>query len=299
MEDANSQERQFQDLVKLIIEKGEWQEGRNGRTKCIFGHTLRFSLADGQVPFFTTKKTAWKTCLRELLWFVRGDTDNRSLQAQNVHIWDGNSSAEFLSSRGLPYREGVLGPIYGFQWRHFNAPYPYDKATGELNPTQQEEGVDQLQQIVDALQDPEQRNSRRLIMSAWNPCQLDEMALPPCHVMCQFHVRGGNRLSCALYQRSCDVGLGLSFNVASYSMLTHLLAHHCGLVADEFVHFIGDAHLYEEHVEPMKQIMERVPYRFPKLQIGNQRAKIEEYVEGDFEVRDYVSHPVIRMNMVA
>lgn len=290
-------EVQFQDLVRQITERGHWQEGRNGRTKSLFGHCMRYSLVGGTVPFFTTKKTAWKTCLRELLWFVRGQTDNKILQQQKVHIWDGNSTPEFLESRGLSaYPEGILGPIYGYQWRHFNA--PYDPATAQPQ-SQEQPGIDQLQQIVDALRDPVQRSSRRLLMTAWNPCQLDEMALPPCHVMCQFWVRDNAYLSCALYQRSCDVALGLSFNVASYSMLTHWLAHHCGLQAEEFVHFVGDAHLYEEHVAPMQEVLERVPLPFPTLRMARRCEKLEEYEVGDFCVEGYESHAPIVMKMVA
>lgn len=291
-------EAQFQQLVRQITERGHWQEGRNGRTKSLFGHSMRFSLTGGTVPFFTTKKTAWKTCLRELIWFVRGQTDNRILQQQNVHIWDGNATPEFLASRGLQhYPEGVLGPIYGYQWRHFNA--PYDPPAQQQNQQQKAEGIDQLQQIVAALKDPQQRSSRRLVMTAWNPCQLDEMALPPCHVLCQFYVRDNRYLSCALYQRSCDVALGLSFNVASYSMLTHWLAHHCGLEADEFVHFIGDAHLYEDHVVPMQEVLERTPLPFPTLRLARTCATMEEYEVNDFCVEGYESHPAIQMKMVA
>ena len=232
------QEQQYLDLIKNILDNGTWEEGRNGRTKSVFGSSMRFDLTNGQIPILTTKKTAWKTCLKELLWFIRGETDNKLLQEQGVHIWDGNTTREFLDSRGLNYREGLIGPGYGFQWRNFNA--PYDQETG--GPM--EKGVDQLQQIIDALKDPAQRTSRRLVMSAWNPCQLNEMALPPCHILCQFNVHDGNKLSCCMMQRSSDFFLGIPFNVASYSMLTHLLAKHCGLEAYEFVHFMGNCHIY-------------------------------------------------------
>ena len=223
------EEYQYLNLLKTIIDDGHWEEGRNGRTKSVFGASMRFSLQNGKIPIITTKKTAWKVCLKELLWFIRGDTDNKLLQNQNVHIWDGNSSKEFMESRGLDhYSEGKLGPIYGYQWRNYNA--PYDSITGKSIISENGySGIDQLQQIIDALKDPKQRTSRRLVMTAWNPCQLDEMALPPCHILCQFNVHDGNKLSCALYQRSCDAGLGESFNIASYSFLTHLLAKHCGL----------------------------------------------------------------------
>lgn len=287
------QEQQYLDLIKNILDNGTWEEGRNGRTKSIFGNMMRFDLTNGTIPILTTKKTAWKTCLKELLWFIRGETDNKLLQDQGVHIWDGNTTREFLDSRGLNYREGLIGPGYGFQWRNFNA--SYDKETGGPK----EKGIDQLQQIIDALKDPAQRTSRRLVMTAWNPCQLNEMALPPCHILCQFNVHDGNKLSCSLYQRSCDVALGASFNIASYSFLTHLLAKHCGLVAHEFVYFIGNCHLYEDHVEPMRAILDKVPFNFPTVLIKEVRENIDDYIVDDFIIDGYQSHEVVKMKMVA
>ncbi len=287
------QEQQYLDLIKNILDNGTWEEGRNGRTKSIFGNMMRFDLTNGTIPILTTKKTAWKTCLKELLWFIRGETDNKLLQDQGVHIWDGNTTREFLDSRGLNYREGLIGPGYGFQWRNFNA--SYDKETGGPK----EKGIDQLKQIIDALKDPAQRTSRRLVMTAWNPCQLNEMALPPCHILCQFNVHDGNKLSCSLYQRSCDVALGASFNIASYSFLTHLLAKHCGLVAHEFVYFIGNCHLYEDHVEPMRAILDKVPFIFPTVLIKEVRENIDDYIVDDFIIDGYQSHEVVKMKMVA
>ena len=287
------QEQQYLDLIKHILENGTWEEGRNGRTKSVFGNMMRFSLDKGQIPILTTKKTAWKTCLKELLWFIRGETDNKLLQDQGVHIWDGNTTREFLDSRGLNYREGLIGPGYGFQWRNFNA--PYDQETGSAS----EKGIDQLQQIIDALKDPAQRTSRRLVMTAWNPLQLDKMALPPCHILSQFNVHDGNKLSCSLYQRSCDVALGASFNIASYSFLTHLLAKHCGLVAHEFVYFIGNCHLYEDHVEPMRAVLDKVPFNFPTVSIKEVRENINDYIVDDFIIDGYQSHELVKMKMVA
>jgi len=287
------QEQQYLDLIKNILDNGTWEEGRNGRVKSVFGNMMRFDLTNGQIPILTTKKTAWKTCLKELLWFIRGETDNKLLQDQGVHIWDGNTTREFLDSRGLNYREGLIGPGYGFQWRHFNA--PYDQETG--GPS--EKGIDQLQQIIDALKDPSQRTSRRLVMTAWNPLQLDKMALPPCHILCQFNVHDGNKLSCALFQRSCDVALGASFNIASYSFLTHLLAKHCGLVAHEFVYFIGNCHLYEDHVEPMYAVLDKVPFNFPTVLIKEVKENINNYTVDDFIIDGYQSHELVKMKMVA
>jgi thymidylate synthase len=295
----NHEEQQYLNLIKNILENGTWEEGRNGKTKALFGASMRFSLKDGKIPILTTKKTAWKTCLKELLWFIRGETDNKLLQDQGVHIWDGNSSREFLDSRGLThYREGLIGPGYGFQWRNFNG--DYDTSTGRVSTNTVEDGcVDQLQQIIDALKDPAQRTSRRLIMTAWNPCQLDDMALPPCHIFCQFNVHNGDQLSCAMYQRSVDSILGLPFNIASYSFLTHLIAKHCGLEAYEFVHFMGNCHIYENAEDASKLQITREPYPFPTVSIKQVRENINDYEVDDFEIHNYQSHEAIKVAMVA
>jgi len=302
------EEYQYLNNIENIIENGTWEEGRNGRTKSIFGSSMRFSLKDGKIPILTTKKTAWKTCLKELLWFIRGETDNKILKKHGVHIWDANGSREFLDSRGLHlYPEDMLGPIYGYQWRYYNANYNCFSGKRLFNENEPDifsnrkevTGIDQLQQIIDALKDPVQRMSRRLIMSAWNPSQLNEMALPPCHVMCQFNVHDGNKLSCALYQRSCDFPIGIPFNVASYSMLTHLIAKHCGLEAYEFVHFMGNCHIYEEHIEPIKEQLGREPYPFPTISIKEVRENINDYCVEDFDLQNYKSHEAIKMKMVA
>jgi thymidylate synthase len=288
-------EYQYLNLIKRIIDHGTLETGRNGNTYSLFGNTMRFSLADGTIPFLTTKRVAWKTCLKELIWFIRGETDNKLLQDQGVHIWDGNTTREFLDSRGLHhYREGLIGPGYGFQWRNFNA--PYDANTGKTGSA----GVDQLAWIISCLKDPAQRSSRRLLMTAWNPCQIDEMALPPCHVLCQFHVKSGKYLSCSLYQRSCDVGLGVPFNIASYSMLTHILAKFCGLEAHEFVYNMGDVHIYDDHVEPLKEQLERTPYEFPKIRVNALHEHIENYTVDDIELTtEYKCHLPIKMEMRA
>jgi len=261
--DQEHEEYQYLNLVHDIFEYGVIEKGRNGNTKSVFGSSMYFSLENGKIPILTTKKTAWKTCLKELLWFIHGDTNNEYLQREGVHIWDGNGSREFLDSRGLfNYRVGDLGPIYGHQWRHYNADYH----TCDADYSGQ--GIDQLQEIIDTLKNPATRTSRRMVMTAWNPCKLNEMALPPCHILCQFNVTDGNKLSCSMYQRSGDVGLGVPINIASYSFLTHLLAKHTGLEAYEFVYFLGNCHIYEEHIEPLKEILMRDPYEFPTLHIN-------------------------------
>lgn len=261
-----SEEQQYLDLIQDILVRGSLELGRNGNTFVKFGHMMRFSLEQGQLPLLTTKRVAYKACLEELLWFLRGQTDARILQERNVHIWDGNACREFLDTRGLTeYPEGILGPIYGFQWRHFGATYCPE--TGK--PYSDHQGIDQLKQVIDQLKDPNQRSSRRIIMSAWNPLDLDKMALPPCHVLVQFHVSNGTQLSCALYQRSCDVGLGVPFNIASYSLLTHLLAKYCDLEAKEFVYFMGNAHIYESHIPGLRTQQERDPLPFPRIQVSD------------------------------
>ena len=279
---ARHEENQYLNLIDEILSEGTREDCRNGTTLVAVGAAMHFSLNDRRVPFLTTKRLAWNTCLKELLWFIRGQTDNRLLQAQNVHIWDGNSN-------GRP--DGDLGPIYGFQWRNFGGEYP------AINDENYKKGVDQLQIIIDALKDPEQRTSRRLIITAWNPCQLPEMALPPCHVLMQFHVTDGTRLSCSLYQRSGDVGLGVPFNIASYSMLTHLLAHHCGLDAHEFIYYLGNAHIYDDHVTALRLQATREPHEFPRIAIRALHENINDYELGDFEVQGYTFHDAISMAM--
>ena len=285
-------EKQYLNLIKRILKKGSIQKTRNGMTQSLIGETMRFSLKDNKIPLLTTKHIPWKTCLRELLWFIGGKTDNKILLKKNVRIWSGNASREFLNSRGLYHlEENDLGPIYGHQWRYFNAPYKTceDDYTGQ--------GVDQLQNIITSLQDKKERYSRRLILSAWNPLQLNEMALPPCHILAQFHVTNGDSLSCSLYQRSGDVGLGIPFNIASYSFLTHLLAHHCHLKPAEFIHFIGNAHIYDDHQEPLLEQILRVPKEAPKVIINAYHEDISDYKVSNFEVVDYDSAPPIKMEM--
>ena len=284
-------EYQYLHLVDDIVTHGEMVSGRNGNAKTIVGASMHFDLANGTLPLLTTKKVAWKTCLRELLWFIRGQTDNNILRDQNVSIWNGNASREFLDSRGLvDNREGDLGPVYGHQWRHFNADY----TTCDADYSGM--GVDQLGAVVESLEDPSRRSSRRLVVSAWNPCQIDSMALPPCHVLMQFNVLG-NKLHCSLYQRSADVGLGVPFNIASYSMLTHLLAHHVGLEAGEFIHHLGNCHIYDDHLELLEEQTERDPYPFPTLRFRDRRDALDLYEVDDFVVEGYESHESIKMDM--
>lgn len=285
-------------LVRRVIEEGEWEEGRNGRTKSVFGHMMRFDLRDDRLPLLSGKRVAWKTCLKELLWFIRGSTDNRELKRENVHIWDANGNRKFLDSRGLQHHEeDDLGPVYGHQWRHFNAEY---KGRDE---SYDGKGVDQLKYVIDLLSNPATRTSRRILMSAWNPCQIDEMALPPCHVLCQFNVSGANNdeLSCMLYQRSGDIGLGVPFNIASYSMLTHIIAKMTGLKAKELVHTLGNAHIYDDHIDALTEQIGRdvSGIHTPTFEIKRMVDDISDYKVDDFNVVGYNPLSTIKMSMRA
>tara|TARA_Y100000389_G_scaffold125739_1_gene123099 strand:- start:5480 stop:6367 length:888 start_codon:yes stop_codon:yes gene_type:complete len=285
-------ENQYVNLIKDILNYGVLVNGRNGGALTVCGSSMHFSLENNVLPLLTTKKLAWKTCLRELLWFISGSTSNTILQNKKVKIWNDNASREFLDSRGLTnLDEGDLGPVYGHQWRHFNAQYT------NCNDDYKNKGVDQLEYIINQLKDPKARYSRRLVMSAWNPCQLDEMALPPCHILVHFNVLPPNKLSCSLYQRSGDVGLGVPFNIASYSFLTHLIAKHCNLEAYEFIYHLGNCHIYDDHIEPLKSHLDRPPYTFPTIDIKCKHENIEDYVETDFEIKNYQSHETIKMKM--
>lgn len=289
---VNKEEKQYLDLIRKILAEGDVRSDRTGTgTKAIFGTQMRFSLANNTLPLLTTKRVFYRGVLEELLWFIRGDTNAKHLQEKGVHIWDGNSTRAFLDSRGLGgNEEGDLGPVYGFQWRHFGAEYVdfHTDYTGQ--------GVDQLQEIIDTLRS--NPTDRRMVLSAWNPAALSRMALPPCHMFCQFFVAKG-RLSCQMYQRSCDVGLGVPFNIASYSLLTIMVAWVCGLEPGEFIHVMGDTHVYLNHVEALKVQLEREPRAFPKLRIkpGTQRESIDGFKFEDFELSDYAPYPKIEMEM--
>jgi len=283
------QEYNYLNLVRNIINNGIIEKG--GKTRSILGVQMNYDLTNNTLPLLTTKKMAWKSCFKELMWFVSGETDNKILQDQNVKIWNGNSNRDFLDSRGLyNLAEDDLGPIYGHQWRHYNA--KYFNCSTDYNG----KGVDQLKNVIEQLSNKETRNSRRIILNAWNPNQLDEMALPPCHVLSQYIVKN-NELTTLLYQRSGDVGLGIPFNIASYSFLTHILSKHCGLKAKEFIHFIGDAHIYEEHIDALKEQINREPLEFPKIDISKKQKNIEDYSLENVKVINYKSAKKVEMDM--
>lgn len=286
----NRGEEEYLNLMRRILIDGDPRKNRTGiDTISTFGERMVFDITN-RIPFLTTKRLAWKTMLRELLWFISGDTNNKTLNAKGVHIWDGNSTREYLDSVGLKDRpEGDLGPVYGFQWRHFGAEY-YDCRTDYTG-----KGVDQLANVVKLIK--EDPTSRRIIMSAWNPLAQPEMALPPCHILAQWYVREGGYLDCQLYQRSCDVALGVPFNIASYSVLTYMLAHVCKLQPGKFIHILGDAHIYSNHIDGVKQQLERKPYQFPHLKFKREIDDIDDFKEDDFIVVDYKFHPTIKMTM--
>lgn len=284
------EEMQYLDLIREIITSGNRRMDRTGTgTLSKFGATMRFSLRDNTLPLLTTKKTFWRGVAEELLWFVSGATNANLLREKNIHIWDGNGSREYLDSLGLTEREeGDLGPVYGFQWRHFGAEYKtmHDDYTGQ--------GVDQIAKLIHTIKT--NPTDRRMIVSAWNPAAFHLMALPPCHMFAQFYVANGE-LSCQMYQRSADMGLGVPFNIASYSLLTHMVAHVTGLKAGEFVHVIGDAHVYLNHVEPLQTQLQREPRPFPKLRIKRTVTDIDDFTYDDFEVIGYKPHKRIKMKM--
>ena len=284
------EEYQYLDLIRDIINTGNKRMDRTGTgTLSKFGATMRFSLRDGTMPLLTTKRTFWRGVAEELLWFVSGSTNARELQEKNIHIWDGNGSREFLDSRGLTDREEMdLGPVYGFQWRHFGAEYKtmHDDYTGQ--------GVDQVAKLIETIKT--NPTDRRMIISAWNPAAFDLMALPPCHMFAQFYVANGE-LSCQMYQRSADMGLGVPFNIASYSLLTYMIAHVTGLKPGEFVHMIGDAHVYLNHVEPLQTQLEREPRPFPKFRFKREVDNIDGFKYEDFELIGYKPHKRVKMKM--
>lgn len=290
-ESVRHEEHQYLDLIRTIMRSGNRKGDRTGTgTISIFGVQMRFSIRDGVFPLLTTKRVFWRGVVEELLWFIRGSTNAKELQDKDVHIWDANASREFLDSAGLTEREeGDLGPVYGFQWRHFGAPYT------DMHQNYAGQGVDQLQQVIDTIKN--NPNDRRIIMCAWNAADIHKMALPPCHCLCQFYVAGGE-LSCQLYQRSADMGLGVPFNIASYALLTCMIAHITGLKPGDFVHTLGDAHVYTNHCDALEEQIKREPRSFPKLRIKRRDiASINNFTMEDFELEDYKPHPKIKMDM--
>lgn len=261
--------RQYLDLLGHILDHGVKKEDRTGTgTRSVFGYQMRFDLAKG-FPLLTTKKVHLKSIIYELLWFIHGETNVGFLQEHGVSIWD-----EWADD------EGDLGPVYGAQWRSWKT------AEGEV--------VDQLSQAVDQIKT--NPNSRRIIVSAWNVGEIEKMALPPCHLLFQFYV-ANDRLSCQLYQRSADVFLGVPFNIASYALLTRMMAQVCGLKAGDFVHTLGDAHLYLNHIDQAQQQLRRDPYPLPEMEINPDVDSIFAFQYQDFQLKEYKAHPHIKADI--
>lgn len=287
--DREHGEWQYLDLVRRIMETGDERMDRTGvGTRSLFGTQMRFDLARG-FPLLTTKRVFWRGVAEELLWFISGSTSAAALQAKGVNIWDGNGSREYLDSIGLSHREvGDLGPVYGFQWRHFGAKYV------DMHTDYSGQGVDQLAALIATIKT--KPADRRMILSAWNVAALGEMALPPCHMFAQFYVAHG-RLSCQMYQRSCDMGLGVPFNIASYALLTHMIAHVCDLDVGELVLAQGDAHVYLNHLEPLREQLQRTPRPFPRLSFARRVPDIDSFTFADLVLEGYTPHGTIKMEM--
>jgi thymidylate synthase len=289
----------YLNLLRNVIDNGDLRQTRNGNTLSIFGPRLEFNLKD-QFPLITTKKMFIKGIFSELLWFLNGKTDNKILQNQGVHIWDGNSSREYLDKRGLyNYDEGDCGPIYGFQWRRYNCNYlgkNVDISEIPINTSSQ----DQLMETIRLInEDP---MSRRIIINGWNPCQMKEMCLEPCHVLYQFYVRiidGNKYLSCHLYQRSADLFLGVPFNIASASLLTYILSSITNCKPDRLIISYGDAHIYENHIDQVKLQLIRSPLDppqiiMPELSMNN----LHNYNWKDFKIINYNCYDAIKADMI-
>ena len=286
-------ENRYLTLMNKIVEKNRFKEDRTGTgTYSLFGKQLKFSLENDTIPLLTTKRVYWKGVVEELLWFIRGNTNGKLLQEKNVHIWDKNGSRKFLDNINLQHREeDDLGPVYGFQWRHFGADYQ------NCHSDYTNQGVDQLHQVVNDLK--ENPTSRRLIVNAWNASKLQEMALPPCHVMFQFYVQDKD-LYCHMYQRSADFFLGVPFNIASYALLTHIIAKMTGLNAKKLIMSFGDVHVYSNHIAQVKLQSSRKGLCFPKLSIKKEVNTLEDVCNcefGDFELKNYFSHGIIKADM--
>lgn len=296
--------KQYHDLLRRILDEGVVKSDRTGTgTKSLFGHQMRFDLSEG-FPLLTTKKVFLKGVIYELLWFLRGDTNIKYLVENGVHIWDNDAMRHYntlATAQGLPalsreefvervlsgaqsgiegYRYGDLGDVYGSQWRSWPAP--------------EGKTIDQIKNVVELIKN--NPDSRRMIVSAWNVAEIEEMALPPCHVLFQFYVAEG-RLSCQLYQRSADTFLGVPFNIASYALLTMMIARECGLEPGEFIHTTGDTHLYLNHLEQAEEQLSRTPRPLPKMILAEGVKSVFDFEYEDFTLVDYDPYPIIKAPM--
>jgi thymidylate synthase len=283
-------EKAYLDLCRDILDHGENRDDRTGTgTRSVFGRQLVFDLTNG-FPLLTTKKTFWKGIRNELLWFLRGQTDASILSRDGVRIWDANTSPDALKKRGLAYKDGDCGPVYGFQWRHWGADY---RGCAESYEGQ---GHDQLRTLVRNLRDNPM--SRRHIVSAWNVEDLDRMALPPCHILFQCYVTNRRSLDIQVYQRSVDVGLGLPFNIASYATLNHLLCSLTGYTPGRLIMSLGDCHVYRDHLDQIREQLKGAPHTPPRLLIkNNSYDRLEQFTERDIQIVDYHPSKTIPMRM--
>ncbi|MFQ5493017.1 MAG: thymidylate synthase [Candidatus Dojkabacteria bacterium] len=270
--------KQYLDSLQHILDHGKHRPNRTGVDQIgVFGMQMRFDMADG-FPAVTTKKLFMKGIIGELLWFISGSSDNNDLNKMGIKIWDGNANADYWKDKAkFP---GDLGRVYGVQWRHWRTPEGKE--------------IDQLALAIEKItKDP---FDRRIIVTAWNPGELDQMALPPCHLLFQFYIDDG-RLSLQMYQRSCDMFLGIPFNIASYALLLHMVAQVTDLKPGEFVHTLGDAHIYENHIDQVKEQLGRKPYALPKLKLNEKIKDIDAFTVEDIELGDYKHHPSIKAKM--
>lgn len=289
-------EYEYLHLLQRVLRNGKTRADRtNTGTVSVFGERMKFDISES-LPVLTTKFVPWKSCIKELLWFLKGQTDVTLLQEQGVKIWDGNTNREFLDQRNLSHLpEWDLGEGYGYQWRHFGAEYKTCK------DDYKGQGFDQIQFIIDELKT--NPFSRRMYMTSWNASRLHNMALPPCHLAAQFYVDededGTRHLSCQMYQRSVDTFLGCPWNIMSYATLTYILATICDMKPKELIMCLGDTHIYSNHVEQVKEQLTRTPYPFPKLVINPdiKTKSIEDITIEDFELLDYKYHPAIKAKM--
>jgi thymidylate synthase len=286
MTTSNNDEINYLEFLNLVKNTGIKKNTRNGITYSHFAHLLKFDISD-KFPLLTTKKMFFKGIVEELLWFLRGSVNSKELEAKGVNIWKGNSSRDFLDANGFfNYDEGYLGPIYGYQWRSFNGK------------------IDQLKYLLEEIQ---LENSRRILINAWNPCQLHEQALPPCHILYNFF-KNNDEISCMMYMRSSDLFLGLPFNIASTALLTNIIAKVSGFKVKDIAISICDCHIYDEHIEPLNIQLERTPYEFPSIHIKKEidinNLSIEEKIKWieelkfeDFELINYNYYPTIKAIM--
>lgn len=301
---------EYINLCKTILEKGRFKDDRTGTgTISYFGHQMRFDLQKG-FPLLTTKKIPFRLIVGELLWFLKGSSDLADLLDKNINIWNDDAYRDYKSKGGtldkLDFIEWAhdngynLGPIYGSQWRSWKSFYYYEsevsKAAGiaMAGDGYKSQTIDQISNAIHAIKT--NPNSRRLIVSAWNVADIDKMALPPCHILFQFYVHDG-KLSCQLYQRSGDVFLGVPFNIASYALLTHMIAQACDLKVGEFIHTLGDAHIYVNHINQIKEQISREPYESPTLILDKDIKDIFDFTENNIYLNGYYPHPAIKGNL--